>query len=90
MKCLLRGVMMYSPISEQDDLLFIVLIILQGFSEEINFVSTAGISHNVTAFPGLAQTKDIQFIAKSVDLDRPQVPSKTIRLVGSNGKYQDI
>lgn len=78
------------PIGEQEDLLFIVLVILQGFLEQINFVSTAGIFHNVTAFPGFAQAKDVHFIAKSIDLGRPQVPSEAIRLVGGDGKYQDI
>lgn len=90
MKCPVRGVRMYPPIGEQDDLSFIVLIVLQGFFEEIDFVSAAGISHHVTAFPGLSQAKDVQFITKFVDLGRPQVSSEAIRFVGGDGKYQDI
>lgn len=78
------------PVGEQDDPLLIVLVIFQGLFEKINFVSTAGIPHDIAASPGLTESEDSQIVAKPIDLNRSEIPLEAIRLVGGDGKYQDI
>lgn len=58
-RLLLHSVRIYQPVGEQDNLVLIVSIILQGFSQEIDFVSTARTIGYFTAFPRLTQAEDL-------------------------------